>query len=261
MYHCCLGLNREPSSIIRKNVLRSLSIVIPAYNEQKRLPETIKKLESFYASRRWSFFEIVLVDDGSTDGTAALIASIAKVNPIFRLVSNPGNRGKGYAVRHGAREAKGEWVLITDADLSSPIEELDCLFAAVEERKVDIAIGSRAIDRSKVSVRQPAFREFSGRFFNLVMRVATGLPFKDTQCGFKLFHSRTIEPIFSRQVIDGFGFDVEDMLLAKLLNLKVAEVPVRWANVEGTKVSLMSGLNGFLDLVRVRWYQLSGRYR
>ena len=125
----------------------------------------------------------------------------------------------------------------------------------------DIVIGSRAVDRSLVSVRQPMFREYSGRFFNLVMRIVTGLPFMDTQCGFKLFHRRTVEPVFSRQVIEGFGFDVEDLFIAKLLGFKTVEVPVRWANVEGTKVSLWSGMNGFLDLLRVRFRQLAGRYR
>ena len=241
--------------------MRSLSIVIPAYNEEKRLPDTVGKLEEFLSSRPWRFIEIILVDDGSKDGTARLISDLVSKNPVFRLLSNPGNRGKGYAVRHGVLEAKGEWVLITDADLSSPISELEFLFEAAEKGSFDIAIGSRALNRSLVSVRQSPFREFSGRFFNIVMRTVTGLPFKDTQCGFKLFHARTIQPIFSRQVIEGFGFDVEDMFLAKILGFKVVEVPVRWANVEGTKVSLMSGLNGFLDLIRVRWYQLKGRYQ
>ena len=241
--------------------LRSLSIIIPAYNEEMRLPETVKKLEEFYCSRKWRFFEIIFVDDGSRDGTAKLVSDLIGRNSIFRLVSNPGNRGKGFAVRNGVLQAKGEWVLITDADLSSPIEEIDKLFDAVSAGNADIAIGSRALNRSLVSVRQPPFREFSGRFFNVVMRAVTGLPFKDTQCGFKLFHCKTIQPIFSRQVIEGFGFDVENMFLAKLLRYKVAEVAVRWANVEGTKVSLLSGLNGFLDLLRVRWYQLHGRYR
>ena len=150
---------------------------------------------------------------------------------------------------------------MTDADLSSPIEELAKLIDAVRGQSADIAIGSRAIDRSLVSVRQPVFREYSGRLFNLVMRMVTGLTFMDTQCGFKLFHRRAVEPIFSRQILDGFGFDVEDLFIAKALGFKAVEVPVRWANVEGTKVSLSSGLNGFLDLVRVRWYQLTGRYR
>ena len=242
--------------------MSSLSIVIPAYNEEKRLPITFEKLERFLASPHgWDSIEIVIVDDGSKDATALTVERLAISNSVFRLVKNPGNRGKGYAVRKGALSSKGEWVLMTDADLSSPIEELAKLMTAVRSQSADIAIGSRAIDRSLVSVRQSIFREYSGRFFNLVMRLVTGLPFMDTQCGFKLFHRSTVMPIFSRQTLDGFGFDVEDLFIAKALGFKTVEVPVRWANVEGTKVSLSSGLNGFFDLLLIRWYQATGRYR
>ena len=126
---------------------------------------------------------------------------------------------------------------------------------------VAVAIGSRAIDRRLVEVHQPAFREFSGRFFNLVMRVVTGLPFRDTQCGFKLFRRDAAQAIFQRQLIMGFGFDVEDLMIARVQGFKAVEVGVRWANVEGTKVSLMSGLRSFPDVALVRWNQLMGRYR
>lgn len=242
--------------------LSSLSIVIPAYNEEKRLPVTFEKLERFLATPHgWDSIEIVIVDDGSKDATASMVERLAARNPVFRLLKNPGNRGKGFAVKNGALHSSGDWLLVTDADLSAPIEEQEKLITAARQQSADIAIGSRAVDRTLVHVRQPLFREYSGRFFNLVMRLVTGLPFLDTQCGFKLFHRRTVEPIFSRQVIEGFGFDVEDLFLAKKLDYKAVEVPVRWDNVEGTKVSLSSGVNGFLDLLRVRWYQLTNRYR
>ena len=242
--------------------MSSLSIVIPAYNEEKRLPVTVEKLERFLAGPHgWDSIEIVIVDDGSGDATASVVEGVAARNPIFRLLKNPGNRGKGFAVKNGALNSTGDWLLVTDADLSSPIEEQEKLIAAARLQSADIAIGSRAVDRSLVHVRQPLFREYSGRFFNLVMRLVTGLPFMDTQCGFKLFHRRTVEPIFSRQVIESFGFDVEDLFLAKKLGFKAVEVPVRWDNVEGSKVSLSSGVNGFLDLLRIRWHQLTGRYR
>jgi len=205
--------------------------------------------------------EILIVDDGSKDSTAALVQEFANRHPFARLLQNPGNRGKGYSVRHGMQKAQGDWILSTDADLSSPLEEVDKLLSAVEREKAAAAIGSRALDRSLVGVHQAAFREASGRVFNVVMRAATGLPFRDTQCGFKLFRKDAAHAIFPRQRLDGFGFDVEDLLIARIHGFKVVEVPVRWDNVEGTKVSPLNGARAFWDLAAVRWHQLAGRYR
>src|SRR5581483_1548977 len=153
-----------------------------------------------------------------------------------RVLRDPGNRGKGYSVRHGMLEAKGEWSLFSDADLSSPIEELDKLWEAVRKEKAQAAIGSRDLDRSLIGVRQPLFREMGGRFFNLVMRVVTGLPFHDTQCGFKLFETRAAREIFKRQQVERFGFDVEALYIAQRLGYRTVEIPVRWNDVAGTKV-------------------------
>jgi len=239
--------------------LRSLTIVVPAFNEEKRLPGTLQKVLKYLDARHFDFTEVIVVDDGSTDSTAAVVQSCP--DPRVRLLRNPGNRGKGYAVRNGALHAKGEWVLFTDADLSAPIEELDKLEAEVRRTGAKVAIGSRALNRSLVAVHQSAAREYAGRFFNLVMRLVTGLPFRDTQCGFKLFEAGAAREIFSRQRIEGFGFDVEDLFIARLLGYPAVEVPVRWANVEGTKVSLLRGLDAFLDPFRVRWNQLRGAYR
>jgi len=205
--------------------------------------------------------EILIVDDGSKDATAAVVQEFAARHPFARLLRNPGNRGKGYSVRHGMEKAQGDWILSTDADLSSPLEEVNKLLCAVEKEKAAAAIGSRALDRSLVGVHQDAFREASGRVFNVIMRVATGLPFRDTQCGFKLFRNDAARVIFPRQRLDGFGFDVEDMLIARIHGFKVVEVPVRWDNVEGTKVSALTGARAFWDLAVVRWHQLAGRYR
>jgi glycosyltransferase involved in cell wall biosynthesis len=241
--------------------LRSISIVVPAYNEEKRLPSTLEALRAFVASHSFEFVEIVVVDDGSCDGTAELVRRYAGEHPQFRLVQNPGNRGKGYAVRNGMMSAIGEWILYSDADLSAPIDQLERLWAAVQKQPAQVAIGSRAVDRTMVGVRQPLGRELAGRFFNLVMRLLTGLPFRDTQCGFKLFHRDAARVIFPRQQLDGFGFDVEDLYIAKVLGIKAIEVPVRWDNVEGTKVSLLRGADSFLDLLRVRKFHLAGRYR
>ena len=161
---------------------RSVSIIIPAYNEEKRLPATLERIRGYLRAVAWEFAEIVVVDDGSRDATR-MIAEKGGA----RVLVNPGNRGKGYSVRHGMLEAKGEWALLTDADLSAPIEELEKLWSAAAETGAAVVFGSRALDRRLIGVRQPVFRDFSGRFFNLVMRAVTGLPFRDTQCGFKMF--------------------------------------------------------------------------
>jgi dolichyl-phosphate beta-glucosyltransferase len=195
---------------------------------------------------------VIVVDDGSNDGTARVVEECAKAHADVQLLRNPGNRGKGYAVRLGMLKAAGDWILSTDADLSTPIEELGKLCAAAAERGAAIVIGSRGVDRSLVEVHQPALREYSGRFFNLVMRAVTGLPFRDTQCGFKLYRADAAREVFSRQKQDGFSFDVEDLVIAQKLGIRAVEVPVRWANVEGTKVSLRQGLKSFLDLFQIR---------
>jgi len=232
--------------------LSSLSIVIPAYNEERRLPQTLRQVLDWLARGTFSFREVIVVDDGSRDGTARVVQEFAQADACLRLARNPGNRGKGYAVRNGVLEAKGEWILYTDADLSTPITEIDKLCRAAREQDAAVAIGSRAVDRSLVEVHQPAMRELSGRAFNLVMRMVTGLPFRDTQCGFKLYRADAARQIFTRQKQEGFSFDVEDLLIAKKLGLRAVEVPVRWANVEGTKVRLSQGIMSFLDLVKIR---------
>ena len=199
---------------------------------------------------------MVVVDDGSRDATKA-IACVGGT----RVVANPGNRGKGYSVRHGMMEARGDWVLFTDADLSAPIEDVERLWSAAERDGARVAIGSRAIDRSLVGVHQPMFRELSGRFFNLVMRIITGLPFRDTQCGFKLFEAAAAREIARRQKLDGFGFDVELLYIAHRLGYKAVEVPVHWNDVPGTKVSMWLGVAAFIDPLKVRWNGISGKYR
>jgi glycosyltransferase involved in cell wall biosynthesis len=235
---------------------RSISIIIPAYNEEKRLPATLLKVREYLNASKWEFAEILIVDDGSRDGTA----NVAQGEGV-RLLKNPGNRGKGYSVKHGMLEAKGEWCLFTDADLSSPIGELEKLWSSAEREFAQVVIGSRAVDRSLVGVHQSPLRELSGRVFNLAMRIVTGLSFKDTQCGFKLFQRSAAREVFSRQQLDGFGFDVEVLFIARRLGCKAVEVPVRWDNVEGTKVSLWLGVAAFLDPVRVRWNWIKGKYK
>ncbi|MCL6506631.1 MAG: glycosyltransferase family 2 protein, partial [Bryobacteraceae bacterium] len=193
----------------------SISIVIPAYNEEQRLGSTLNAILSFLNQRPSRFAEILVVDDGSRDATARIVERFSVDHPQIRLLRNPGNRGKGYSVRHGVLESRGEWILFTDADLSAPIEELDKLFDAVRRHDADIAIGSRALDRSLIQVHQSWFRETAGRIFNLFLRILTGLPFLDTQCGFKLYRRQAAHEIFRRQRLERFGFDAEVLYIAR----------------------------------------------
>jgi glycosyltransferase involved in cell wall biosynthesis len=242
--------------------LASISIVIPAFNEEKRLPATLCAVVEYLKSRDWSSVEIIVVDDGSTDGTAAIVEQFSSAHAGVRLLRNPGNRGKGYSVRHGMLEARGDWALFTDSDLSAPIEELDKLLRAAREAGAAVVIGSRGVDRSMISVHQSWFRETAGRMFNLVVRTITGLPFKDTQCGFKLFEARAAKEVFRRQRIERWGFDPEVLFLARKLRFKTVEVPVRWSHSEGTKVRMMrDSLHMLGELARIRWNQMRGCYR
>ncbi|MEZ5400741.1 MAG: glycosyltransferase family 2 protein [Bryobacteraceae bacterium] len=240
----------------------SLSVVIPAYNEENRLPTTLAAVHRYLAGAEFRPIEILVVDDGSKDGTAELVEGLRKKYPEVRLLRNPGNRGKGYSVKNGMLEATGQWVLFTDADLSAPIEELDKLYEAARREGADVAIGSRALNRKLIGVHQSMFRETAGRFFNLMMRVLIGLPFWDTQCGFKLFKKKAAGDVFSLLRLDRFGFDVEALFLARKLGFKTIEVPVRWNHMEGTKVSMFrDSADMFLDLLRVRWNQIKGLYK
>ncbi len=239
-----------------------LSIVIPAYNEEKRLGRALGLLRDYFASRRMDIgqIEILVVDDGSTDGTARIAQEWASALPRLRLLSNGNNRGKGYSVRHGMLEARGRIALFTDADLSSPIEESEKLLAAIRAGN-DVAIGSRALDRSLIAAHQSRFREFAGIIFNGFVRLFTGLPFHDTQCGFKAFVREPSRIVFEQQRIERFGFDPEILFLARRHGLRVLEVPVRWAHDAATKVHVLrDSLLMFGDLAFIRWNWFLARY-
>jgi glycosyltransferase involved in cell wall biosynthesis len=239
-----------------------LSIVIPAYNEEKRLGRTLERIREYFAGQgiKPGELEIIVVDDGSTDGTAHVVRECAREIPCLRLVSNRENRGKGYSVRSGMLEARGAVTLFTDADLSSPIEESEKLFSAIRAGN-DVAIGSRAMDRSLIVVHQSRFREFAGIVFNGFVRLLTGLTFHDTQCGFKAFVSEPCRIVFEQQRVERFGFDPEILFLARRHNLKAAEVPVRWAHDPATKVHVLrDSVPMFADLICIRWNWLLGRY-
>jgi len=239
-----------------------LSIIIPAYNEEKRLPRALAQIRDYFAREQAAAgeIEIIVVDDGSTDGTVRIVEEAGRQMPFLRLVRNGENRGKGYSVRHGMLEARGRVTLFTDADLSSPIEESAKLLAAIAAGN-DVAIGSRALDRSLIEVHQSPYRELAGIIFNGFVRLFTGLPFHDTQCGFKAFVREPSRIVFEQQRIEGFGFDPEVLFLAKRHGLRVDEVPVRWAHDTATKVHVIrDSLRMFGDLVHLRWNWLLGRY-
>lgn len=235
-----------------------LSIVIPSYNEELRLPATLQSIAAFLPSLG-PRTEIVVVDDGSKDRTAAVAESFRNVLPLLRVVSNGVNRGKGFSVRHGMLEARGRNVLFTDADLSAPIEEAPKLLEAL--KACDVAIGSRAMDRSLIEVHESRFRELAGIIFNKIVRIVLRLPFVDTQCGFKAFRREACGIIFEQQRIERFGFDPELLYLARHHGLRTVEIPVRWAHSPATKVNMLrDSIQMFLDIFTIRWNALCHRY-
>jgi dolichyl-phosphate beta-glucosyltransferase len=235
------------------------SIVIPAYNEAGRIPATLHAVIDCVRQNRWSA-EIIVVNDGSTDATAQVVHEIARQAPELRLIENPGNRGKGYSVRSGLLQALGEIVMFTDADLSAPMEEAQGLFEAIENG-ADIAIGSRWLETKRQTIRQPFYRRFFGRCFNAVTRLVMGLPFADTQCGFKAFTRAAAQTVFQLQTIERWGFDPEILFIALKRGYRIKEVPVSWAHDERSRVSyLRDGTQMLKEIAIVRWNALLGRY-
>ncbi len=235
------------------------SIVIPAYNEGARLGATLEKVLGYLREQGWNA-EVIVVNDGSRDNTADLVRRFAERNPMLRLVENPGNRGKGYAVRNGMLNARGEVVVFSDADLSSPIEEMPKLLAALASG-ADIAIGSRWLQAELQTQRQSLHRQLFGRVFNLLLRIILGLQFKDTQCGFKAFTRRAAQTIFPLERIERWGFDPEILFLARKFGFRVEEVPVRWGHSGDTRIHpVVDGARMFWEMLRIRWYDLAGKY-
>ncbi len=229
-----------------------LSIVIPCYNEEERLPRTIEQIERYLEGKDLAY-ELILVDDGSTDGTRLVMDAAAERNGSVRLEALPQNRGKGRALAEGVAAATGSEVLVTDADLSTPIEELDKLQAALD-KGAGVAIASRALRASRVEVSQPIYRVLMGKAFNLLVQVVLLPGIWDTQCGFKLFRAEVAHDAFGRLTTDGFGYDPEVLYRAKKRGVKIAEVPVIWRNSAPTKVSpLKSSIDMFKHVVRVRF--------
>ena len=237
----------------------TFSIVIPAYNEEERLGPTLDRVLAFARGNGWKA-EIIVVNDGSRDRTAEIVRSYERNTGIVRLLENPGNRGKGYSVRHGVLNATGEFILFTDADMSSPIEEAPKLLQALAGG-ADIAIGSRWARSELQTRRQSLARQFLGRVFNLLLRLLLRLDFKDTQCGFKAFRREAARAVFPLQRVEGWGFDPEILFLARKLKFNVKEVPVAWGHSGGTRINpVVDGSRMFTEMLRVRWYDLTGKY-
>src|SRR5881409_135663 len=217
-------------------MLPPFSVVIPCFNEAARIGETLRITIEYLAANA-AESELIVVDDGSTDGTAGIARKIlSETNIATRLLENFPNRGKGAAVRSGLLAARKPIGLFFDADLSTPLGETPKLGEPIANGEVDIAFGSRALDRGLIGIHQPWRREQAGRAFNLLVRIATGLPFWDTQCGFKAFRLDVCRPILEAARLDGFAFDVELLYLAQRAGLRIREIPVRWNHAEGSKV-------------------------
>ncbi|NIQ84835.1 MAG: glycosyltransferase [Acidobacteria bacterium] len=236
-----------------------LSVVIPAYNEEARLPASLERIDEYLREHRIEG-EILVIDDGSTDRTSTVAGELLK-DRRGRVIGLAENRGKGAAVRRGVAEAAGRWVLMTDADLSAPIEEHQKLAATARDDDVDLVIASRGLEDSRIEVRQAWVRQTMGKTFNVLMRAMTGLPFRDTQCGFKLMDRQRVLPLFEKMVVDRFAFDVELLYLAVRFGLAVREIPVVWRNEPHSRVNMITDpINMLRDVARIRWRFRRGAY-
>ncbi len=236
-----------------------LSIVIPAYNEGARIELTLDRVMACVEKQGWDA-EVLVVDDGSTDATPKIVHAWMERYPQLHLIQNEGNRGKGYSVRNGLLQAAGEVVMFTDADLSAPMEEAELLLAAIADG-ADVAIGSRWMDKTRQTIHQPLYRKFFGRCFNWVTRVVMGLPFKDTQCGFKAFTRPVAQVIFRLQRIERWGFDPEILFIARKLGYDIREVPVTWGHDERSRMSyLKDGMKMLEEMATIRGNSIAGRY-
>jgi glycosyltransferase involved in cell wall biosynthesis len=254
------GFRRRSGKGLQVTAYPRYSIVIPAFNERARILPTLEAVVASVRRHQWDA-EIIVVNDGSTDSTAALVRQFAASAPEVRLMENPSNRGKGYSVRNGLLHAQGDIVMFTDADLSAPMDEAERLFAAIADG-ADIAIGSRWLQTSRQTHRQPLYRQLFGRCFNLLTRAVMRLPYADTQCGFKAFTRDAAQTVFQLMTIERWGFDPEILFIARKRGFKVTEVPVSWAHDARSRMSyLRDGMQMLKELAIVRWNALTGRYK
>ena len=245
-----------------RDVQVSVTVVMPAYNEARRIAESLRAIDTFARSIATAF-ELIIVDDGSSDDTAEVARRHLPTSPNVRacVLRFGQNHGKGFVVRNGLLQASAPIALFTDADLSTPMSEMFKLLEPIERGEADITFGSRALNRELIGVRQPIWREIGGRAFNVVLRSATGLPFVDTQCGFKAFRMSVCRPLLESARIDRFGFDVEVLYAAHRAGLRLREIPVRWDHREDSKVRfLRDGSRMLRDILTVRVRGARGFY-
>ena len=229
-----------------------MSVVIPAYNEEKNIERTVAEIQNFLIKKKGLTFEIIVVNDGSSDRTAEIVAEIAEKQPCVKLVSYEKNMGKGEAVRQGVMASTGELILFSDADLSTPVSEIE-KFLPLVQQGYDIVIGSRRTRDSLITKKQPFHRRVSGRVFQALVRIILGMPFSDTQCGFKLFKREIAKKLFASLNHKGFSFDVEVIYKAYLAEYRIKEVGVIWANDPSTTVRFFRDSSKcFLDLIKIR---------
>ncbi|MGR3176818.1 MAG: dolichyl-phosphate beta-glucosyltransferase [Candidatus Anammoxibacter sp.] len=236
-----------------------ISVILPAYNEEKRITPTLHTIYDYLSNQNYSF-EIILVDDGSTDTTVQLMKNFRSDDKSITVLINDENRGKGYTVRKGMLFANGKYIFFTDADLSTPIEEIEKCLPYLKDN-YDIVIGSRSLPDSNIIIHQPWYREKMGKIFNFMVKILLLKGIIDTQCGFKGFKKQAVKTVFNKCVIDGFSFDVETILLARKYNCSIKEIPVIWTNSPLSKVNpVKHSIQMFIDLIAIRINDLKGIY-
>jgi dolichyl-phosphate beta-glucosyltransferase len=236
-----------------------LTVIVPVFNEEERVERAVPALFQ-YMEAQFGKWEVLYVDDGSTDNTYRLLNRIQLDHPGLRVIQSKKNSGKGHAIRLGMKEARGDFVMFSDADFSTPVEETAKLLEALLG-DYDIAIGSRGLDHSNIEIRQSWIRENMGKVFNLIIRTILPLKIRDTQCGFKMFRKESLQVIIPRMCMDGFAFDVEMLMIAQAHGMRIAEIPVTWRNAKGSKVHpIRSSLQMLRDVIAIRRRMNRGDY-
>ncbi|NCO35407.1 MAG: glycosyltransferase family 2 protein [Armatimonadetes bacterium] len=254
------GSSRDQTADLSVGAKVYLSIIIPAFNEENHILGSLQTIHQ-YMGRRDFTFEVIVVDDGSRDGTQTVVEEFGRSHGGVRLVQNGQNRGKGYSVRHGVRVATGRDILFSDADLSTPVGECERLLPFISSGEFDVAIGSRALPESRLEIRQPFYREWMGRMFNKVVQKVAVPGIVDTQCGFKAFRGAVARRVFRMQKLDGFAFDVEILYLARKLGYTIREVPVTWRNSPDSRVNASrDSMKMLRELFLIRLNDLRGLY-